>query len=222
MTRWHLVSKQLLHSSVTTLSAAPKGLRCLTTQPCHHQSTTLSTKLCREKTGGGGRGVREAATVTARDEGDNKTSREKQSLSRSRKRGKNVRNMKKTDINGRWKAWRKQTQRETVLKFYFGTRLNKNCGKESTNPMLKWGKTEKEDDEEEGINISTVTHSIIQRRRQRSLSLSLVLGSQEATRASAEETRKGTAAQSTSLSLFLRGKYSHASVETKHRWWISK
>lgn len=105
LTRWHLVSKQLLHSSVTTLSAAPKGRRCLTTQPCHHQSTTLSTKLCREKTGGGGGGVREAATVTARDEGDNKTSREKQSLSRSRKRGKkNVRNMKKTDINGRWKA----------------------------------------------------------------------------------------------------------------------
>lgn len=82
LTRWHFVSKQRLHSSVTTLSAAPKGRRRrLTTQPCHHQSTALSTKLCQEKTGAGG-GVRERAAVTARDEGENKTSREKQSLRR--------------------------------------------------------------------------------------------------------------------------------------------
>lgn len=65
------MSKQRLHSSVTTMSAAPKGRRRLTTQPCHHQSTTLSTKLCQEKTGAGG-GVREAVTVTGRDEGEKK------------------------------------------------------------------------------------------------------------------------------------------------------
>lgn len=64
--------------------------------------------------------MREAATVTARDEGDNKTSREKQSLSRSRKRGKKCEEYEKDrhqwEMEGLKEADAKRNRPEVLLR----------------------------------------------------------------------------------------------------------